>query len=1308
MPLQDSDNFIIGRGTDSYKITYEDLKDDLNYVPPPVGTINQPTVLEPNDGAGGSDTRYLKSDAITDIEGGGVDTCETDTIQNVEELLYWNQDANWSNSMSVTGSGFSQSPQKAFNGNMGDNASSTTGGATMTFTCPVAFPAGVKLEAKCNRTGGGSHWISVNGGDEFQVFGSDVGAEGFHELPYEPGDEQAFVITFRNNNTGGGTDLTGIRIGGQLLVDTNVSGPGPTLSTVLTFPTNKGFDCFEPGDVVQGDAFSNAYTANYYIANANADPNNVPTKTGTLVTNGANAFDGNIGTNATNVSTNGMGYWLDFPSPFKASTVGLYSTTGGSHTMKACVYDDMGNKVSKTFQEGPLQWRDVDTSSLPGKITSVVWWMPTNKITAWAYRVTANGTQDFLTEGTPSEVKVVSKDEDTNTITVDGGDWLEPADYVNQNRDQVWSNYAVTTGFYPWTGAFDGVTNSTYNTNEAASDAAATFTEWSYTGQEELSFSKIEVWACKDAGGGSETVLLINDTDVSDQLTGNTYGWYELTGVTGPLTSIKMSGYSTPSDGIMRLGGVKLDDKLLVNRGIGGDAKLVKETPYNTTLTVDGDTDLADMGTSAAWMTNGATNADGSYVKSDYLLQTTDIESVDNAQPPATYEYKYTTTLPGGTVTNNATGAGVTPPNWGDLTDYGTVTFGQAPVGGNVVPVWHGYDFGENISPFTAEYYRVPGAYANMVTYYWVSDDGVIWEYGGRLDGINNGAAIFNCTKRYLIQGGNVGGAGNNAIQAPTADSENYYLVASAGNYTVLTFTGDASTNSDLQYFKKDDVVGGALLPATNYSQYCDRYAIEPSIIARGFNGDTISGVYYANDGVGTEKIVSVTSIPNLPKGAPVKVYAAWSNSSASGAGSGNTVLPLTDLYIKFNNDAPFQPQAGAGSVQPELDSVVAADGTFTIEVVTNNGGGPVGWNYSGFYAIEVDGIVLTDNTEQGTPVRVISTDLANNTMTVDGGEWSPGSTPLWQSKTWSSQWNPLAVSGGTDVKGCFDGSKDFAPSAIPSSEWTVDFDYPVTNKVVLGIGIGQYGSSTTVTVKGATDVPKSKAIGTIDDTFMEWTAAELGGIFKGLKLEGNAGEDATPYFGWIEIDGNLLADPAPTTGANHVEYQTNGGEGEIVSVNTDDNTLLIADTGDRDNRWIKGFSVAGPSIIDSPLLTNDVELRVSDFATTPPGADTLKEIIWSINGVEYSANTTNPWSPLEKLPTNSTVTVKVKYKGNILEDSVWSPDVTFTTGASMKSLFTRIAALEANDVTDDATDTALLTLLSNLAIRVQALEESN
>ena len=126
-----------------------------------------------------------------------------------------------------------------------------------------------------------------------------------------------------------------------------------------------------------------------------------------------------------------------------------------------------------------------------------------------------------------------------------------------------------------------------------------------------------------------------------------------------------------------------------------------------------------------------------------------------------------------------------------------------------------------------------------------------------------------------------------------------------------------------------------------------------------------------------------------------------------------------------------------------------------------------------------------------------------------------------------------------------------------------------------------------------------------------------------------------------------MLVDQGTGLGDTNVEYQTNGGQGDIIEVNTDDNTIVLSDTGDRDNRWIKGFSVAGPSIIDTPLLTNDVELRGSDFATTPADADTLKEIIWSINGTEYSAGTTNPWSPLEKLPINSTVTVKVKYKGN-------------------------------------------------------------
>ena len=51
-----------------------------------------------------------------------------------------------------------------------------------------------------------------------------------------------------------------------------------------------------------------------------------------------------------------------------------------------------------------------------------------------------------LTQGTP--VKVVSKDEDANTIIVDGGDWLEPGDTTGQDRSQAWNTLWTGLGQY--------------------------------------------------------------------------------------------------------------------------------------------------------------------------------------------------------------------------------------------------------------------------------------------------------------------------------------------------------------------------------------------------------------------------------------------------------------------------------------------------------------------------------------------------------------------------------------------------------------------------------------------------------------------------------------------------------------------------------------------------------------------------------------------------------------------------------------------------------------------------------------------
>ena len=127
------------------------------------------------------------------------------------------------------------------------------------------------------------------------------------------------------------------------------------------------------------------------------------------------------------------------------------------------------------------------------------------------------------------------------------------------------------------------------------------------------------------------------------------------------------------------------------------------------------------------------------------------------------------------------------------------------------------------------------------------------------------------------------------------------------------------------------------------------------------------------------------------------------------------------------------------------------------------------------------------------------------------------------------------------------------------------------------------------------------------------------------------------------------------------------------LEVNTDDNTLLIKDldSNTRDNRWIAenkadtDFYVAGPTIVDSPLLTTNVELEsVTQFATTPDGVDGLKEIIWNINNVDQSAGTNNPYRPTG-MPLNSEVTIKVKHVANTIGESEWSASTKFTTGAS-------------------------------------------
>ena len=172
-------------------------------------------------------------------------------------------------------------------------------------------------------------------------------------------------------------------------------------------------------------------------------------------------------------------------------------------------------------------------------------------------------------------------------------------------------------------------------------------------------------------------------------------------------------------------------------------------------------------------------------------------------------------------------------------------------------------------------------------------------------------------------------------------------------------------------------------------------------------------------------------------------------------------------------------------------------------------------------------------------------------------------------------------------------------------------------------------------------------------------------------------------YLYYVKINQRLLVDKGVPNGVEYVEfdapspegyptvdYQTDGGEGDILFVDSTKNTLILKDTGTRDNRWIGvnttaiDFSVAGPAALDTPLLTTNVELESTQFATSPAGIDGLKKITWNLNGVDQPGTTLNPYRPSGLAPSTD-YTVKVKHEGYRLGESEWSPSITFKTGTT-------------------------------------------
>ncbi|ANS03374.1 hypothetical protein [uncultured Mediterranean phage uvDeep-CGR2-KM19-C184] len=128
------------------------------------------------------------------------------------------------------------------------------------------------------------------------------------------------------------------------------------------------------------------------------------------------------------------------------------------------------------------------------------------------------------------------------------------------DQSQTWSNgWSLTSG--SWISgpnlAFDGVIGASTTQNRIDGDAT-------WTAPSSVAFSSLRIWGFK-AGANS---VYVNGTDVSSQVvdgTVSTEQWNTITGISSPLSTIRITGNTSNTSGI---GGVEIDGILLVDSGV--------------------------------------------------------------------------------------------------------------------------------------------------------------------------------------------------------------------------------------------------------------------------------------------------------------------------------------------------------------------------------------------------------------------------------------------------------------------------------------------------------------------------------------------------------------------------------------------------------------------------------------------------------------------------------------------------------------------------------------------------------------------
>lgn len=1345
--IQDADLMLVQRGTDSYKVTCKDVKDQLGGGVVS-GDVNQPTVVKPKDGAGSGDIVYALSDKITKIEGGGTTTCETELIESVTQQQ---SDGNWSGNYTVVNSNencttatSSYCPRVFFDGTQTKGyqvglANNIVVGRQYTIEYVNTFPAGsYALKWDFGREGTADERdFSVYVDGVKQViragnFGGNTSGtfEWQQSAPFTSLKFEAFGAAVGN----AGIALQELFVNGTRLVD----GTPVDIGTVLTFPSDQGFSCFPPDTLVQSGVTTQIPEAlvsgewRDILGKSTLSEPSVVFKDGGGIANSSGTFffEGlNIG-----------------------DTITWYGYQNAADT-RQCTGDIVETTCS------------VPGSGAPGSIEFTVT-APSGSI-----KIDFNGVATCYGITPGPAAKVISIDDsDPYTITVDGGEWSDGTSDPGTDQSQVWSALLTSdTGFIsPKTNAFDGDTST-----HAASDTAGTLT---FTPNLTVpANSTIEMWL--GSGSGSNFEMTVTIDGVPSTVDGGSYQSVSYNNSTS-INTITISRANSTNSAEIRA--MKINGEVLVDAV--GDRKLVKETPYDTKLTVATDKDFDSLlGTS--WMTDGQ-GAPGPYAQTPYLVTSDTIVRVDGSQASPAGQI-----IAGPSGINSKTtidikdpmaSAGITAIRGFAIYSGGATSAALFTVnvnGSNVLTSLTGLsDVGDAFAPIGTytSYVQSGDENADNNGFYSFTFDPVTTEdaitFTAEIQDYNDGTRTILVMDQSglwwtLINESRTPPPRSGFILTLASDQDLAYLrkndvvqevlnlkgwkkISGPGGFNdgTKTFDGNSSTFAYVNMFSsgvtftwntnayqgethnitvrvalngigsiinqnaqiavagtsQDLNVNTESVQTFNWSSVSDFAEVMFSASGMYNNGDyriydiAVDGVVItgADNGGIFGEVTSSTSIISIDETVPsITVDGGnWDNSNQSQVWSENATGAASSDPATQAFDGDISTYAAGTSSTLEIPFTapitvtslrVYADGPQdTVQVILD--GNPVNVPWSGSPSAEWWNVPISGSASFS-KIQVISSSSAlyaveaNGRLLVDAVN---------DSQVWSSGADGNAK---TDEgwENSFDGSvagPHTVAQASSSTMLTLPEPVPFTTLEIYGNDHNEpgatrlyYSDTEYVTTWGS--IPEGGGAG------VDWgdVTSKFDGkpkILYKIYLNNNYNTDPS-RIGGVRADGKLLLDKGIRDfGDTDVRYQTRGGKGDIVSVNATEKTILLTDTGDRDNRWIAengadiDFKVAGPNYVDSPLLTSNVELESSQFSTTPATnpdtgqpLDGLAKITWSLkpgDGAEYEldAGTLNPYRPTG-LQINTLYTIKVKHTGLLLGDSPWSTSTTFETGAA-------------------------------------------